>query len=117
MSSSKKSPKKSPRSAGVKKPHRFRPGTVALREIRRQQRSTDSIFPFAAIKRLAKEIAQDFDEDIIFRDNAIRGIRAYIEDHLIGLYEDANISAIHAERKTVSPKDIQIARYIRRERR
>ena len=99
----------------AKKPHRFRPGTVALREIRKQQKSTDPIFPFAAIKRLAKEIAQEYKTDIIFRDDAIRAIRAYAEDHLISLYENANYSAIHAERKTVNPKDIQLVRRVRGE--
>ena len=33
--------KSAPATGGVKKPHRYRPGTVALREIRRYQKSTE----------------------------------------------------------------------------
>jgi hypothetical protein len=33
--------KSAPTAGGVKKPHRYRPGTVALREIRKYQKSTD----------------------------------------------------------------------------
>lgn len=33
--------KSAPQTGGVKKPHRYKPGTVALREIRRYQKSTE----------------------------------------------------------------------------
>ena len=45
---------------GVKKPHRFRPGTVALREIRRYQKSTELLIRKLPFQRLVREIAQDF---------------------------------------------------------
>jgi hypothetical protein len=44
----------------VKKPHRFRPGTVALREIRRYQKSTELLIRKLPFQRLVREIAQDF---------------------------------------------------------
>ena len=44
----------------MKKPHRFRPGTVALREIRRYQKSTELLIRKLPFQRLVREIAQDF---------------------------------------------------------
>lgn len=49
-----------PTTGGVKKPHRFRPGTVALREIRRYQKSTELLIRKLPFQRLVREIAQDF---------------------------------------------------------
>ena len=55
-----KAPRKAaPAPGGVKKPHRFRPGTVALREIRRYQKSTELLIHKLPFMRLVKEIAQD----------------------------------------------------------
>ncbi len=44
---------------GVKKHHRYRPGTVALREIRRFQKSTELLIRKAPFQRLVREIVQD----------------------------------------------------------
>src|SRR6266576_1954126 len=52
--------KSAPATGGVKKPHRYRPGTVALREIRRYQKSTDLLIRKLPFQRLVREIAQDF---------------------------------------------------------
>jgi hypothetical protein len=43
---------------GVKKPHRYRPGTVALREIRKYQKSTELLIRKLPFQRLVREIAQ-----------------------------------------------------------
>ncbi|KAH8267365.1 hypothetical protein KR026_001062 [Drosophila bipectinata] len=48
------------KTGGVKKPHRYRPGTVALREIRRYQKSTELLIRKLPFQRLVREIAQDF---------------------------------------------------------
>jgi hypothetical protein len=50
--------KSAPTVGGVKKPHRYRPGTVALREIRRYQKSTDLLIRKLPFQRLVREIAQ-----------------------------------------------------------
>src|SRR5258708_16983144 len=50
--------KSAPATGGVKKPHRFRPGTVALREIRRYQKSTELLIRKLPFQRLVREIAQ-----------------------------------------------------------
>jgi histone H3 len=55
-----KSAKKSALAGGVKKPHRFRPGTVALREIRKYQKSTELLLRKLPFQRLVREIAQDY---------------------------------------------------------
>src|SRR5882757_5130882 len=50
--------KSAPATGGVKKPHRYRPGTVALREIRRYQKSTELLIRKLPFQRLVREIAQ-----------------------------------------------------------
>ena len=52
--------KSAPATGGVKKPHRYRPGTVALREIRKYQKSTELLIRKLPFQRLVREIAQDF---------------------------------------------------------
>ncbi|KAL4305116.1 hypothetical protein AHAS_Ahas16G0046100 [Arachis hypogaea] len=52
--------KSAPTTGGVKKPHRYRPGTVALREIRKYQKSTELLIRKLPFQRLVREIAQDF---------------------------------------------------------
>ena len=100
---------------GVKKPHRFRPGTVALREIRKYQIRKLLIrkLPF---QRLVREIAQDFKTDLRFQSSAILALQEASEAYMVGLFEDTNLCAIHAKRVTIMPKDVQLARRIRGER-
>ena len=101
---------------GVKKPHRYRPGTVALREIRRYQKSTELLIRKEPFSRLVREIAQDFKSDLRFQATAMLANQEAAEAYLIGLFEDTNICAIHGKRVTIMPKDIQLARRIRQER-
>eukprot|EP00727_Mastigamoeba_balamuthi_P008634 m51a1_g4393 putative histone h3 (138) ;mRNA; f:364223-364750 len=108
--------KKAPEAGGVKKPHRFRPGTVALREIRRYQKSTELLIRRLPFQRLVREIAQDFKTDLRFQASAILALQEATEAYLVGLFEDSNLCAIHAKRVTIMPKDIQLARRIRGER-
>ena len=108
--------KSAPATGGVKKPHRYRPGTVALREIRRYQKSTDLLIRKAPFQRLVREIAQELKKDIRFQSTAVLAIQEAPEAYLVGLFEDTNLCAIHAKRVTIMPKDIQLARRIRGER-
>ena len=108
--------KKSPSSGGVKKPHRYRPGTVALRKIRRYQKSTDLLIQKLPLQRLVREISQDFKHDVRFNATALLGLHESAEAYLVKLFEDTNLCAIHAKRVTIMPKDIQLARRIRGER-
>lgn len=104
---------------GVKRPHRFRPGTVALREIRKYQRGTELLIPRLPFQRLVREIAQDFNlvcsDGIRFQREAIAALQEASEAYLVALFEDTNLCAIHAKRVTAQAKDMQLARRIRGE--
>ncbi|XP_029837585.3 histone H3 [Ixodes scapularis] len=108
--------KSAPATGGVKKTHRYRPGTVALREIRRYQKSTELLIRKLPFQRLVREIAQDFKTDLRFQSSAVMALQEASEAYLVGLFEDTNLCAIHAKRVTIMPKDIQLARRIRGER-
>eukprot|EP00349_Pseudokeronopsis_sp_Brazil_P000616 CAMPEP_0202955706 /NCGR_PEP_ID=MMETSP1396-20130829/231_1 /ASSEMBLY_ACC=CAM_ASM_000872 /TAXON_ID= /ORGANISM="Pseudokeronopsis sp., Strain Brazil" /LENGTH=136 /DNA_ID=CAMNT_0049672377 /DNA_START=370 /DNA_END=780 /DNA_ORIENTATION=- len=103
-------------SGGVKKAHRFRPGTVALREIRRFQKSTELLIRKLPFQRLVREIASEFKNDLRFQSSAVLALQEASEAYLVGLFEDTNLCAIHAKRVTIMPKDVQLARRIRGER-
>ena len=93
-----------PATGGVMKPHRYRPGTVALREIRRYQKSTELLIRKLPFQRLVREIAQDFKTDLRFQSSAIVALQEASEAYLVGLFEDTNLCAIHAKRVTIMPK-------------
>ncbi|PWA63979.1 histone H3.3 [Artemisia annua] len=105
-----------PTTGGVKKPHRYRPGTVSLREIRKYQKSTDLLIRKLPFQRLVREIAQDFKSDLRFQSHAVLALQEAAEAYLVGLFEDTNLCAIHAKRVTIMQKDIHLARRIRGER-
>ena len=75
---------------GIKRPHRYRPGTVALREIRRYQRTTELLIRKLPFNRLVREIAQDFKTDLQFQAQAIGALQEASEAYLVGLFEDTN---------------------------
>ncbi|CAN0257599.1 unnamed protein product [Scytosiphon promiscuus] len=101
---------------GVKKPHRYRPGTVALREIRKYQKSTELLIRRLPFQGLVREIAAVSTNDLRFQSTAILCLQEASEAYLVGLFEDTNLCAIHAKRVTIMPKDMQLARRIRGER-
>ena len=101
---------------GIKKPHRYRPGTVALREIRRYQKSTSLLIRKLPFQRLVREITQDFKHDIRFTGGALGALQEAAEAYLVGLFEDTQYCAVHAKRVTIMPKDMQLARRIRGEK-
>ena len=101
---------------GVKRPHRFKPGTVSLREIRRFQKSTELLIRKLPFQRLVREIANDFKNDLRFQSSAVLALQEAAEAYMVGLFEDTNLCAIHAKRVTIMPKDMQLARRIRGER-
>ena len=113
---SKAARKSAPAIGGVKKPHRYRPGTVALREIRKYQKSTELLIRKLPFQRLVREIAQDFKTDLRFQSSAVLALQEASESYLVGLFEDTNLCAIHAKRVTIMPKDMQLARRIRGEK-
>ena len=108
--------KKTVITSNVKKPHRYRPGTVALREIRKYQKTTDLLIRKLPFQRLVRDIASEVKADCRFQSQAILALQEATEAYLVGLFEDTNLCAIHARRVTIMPKDMQLARRIRGER-
>ncbi|XP_045656421.1 uncharacterized protein LOC123794236 [Ursus americanus] len=88
--------KSAPATGGVKKPHRYRPGTVALREIRRYQKSTELLIRKLPFQRLVREIAQDFKTDLRFQSSAVMALQEACEAYLVGLFEDTNLCVLLA---------------------
>jgi|SRR5579871_706199 len=84
----------------ISPPRSYKPGTVALREIRRYQRSTDLLIRKLPFQRLVGEIAQDF-KSVRFQSSAIGALQEATEAYLISLFEDTNLCAIHAKRVTI----------------
>jgi len=103
----------SPPFAGVQKKRRYRPGTVALREIRKFQKSTELLIRKLPFQRLVREVARDFNTEIRFQSLAILALQEAAEDYLVSLFQDTNLCAIHAKRVTITPKDMALARRIR----
>ena len=116
MLATKAARKSAPASGGVKKPHRYRPGTVALREIRKYQKNTQLLIRKLPFQRLVREITNEIKTDVRFQTSALLALQEGAEAYLVGLFEDTNMCAIHAKRVTIMPKDIHLARRIRGER-
>jgi len=102
---------------GVKKPHRWRPGTVALREIRKYQKNTDLLIRKAPFQRLVRELACAIKSDLRMQSTALLALQEAAEAYLVGLFNDTNKCALHAKRVTIMPKDMQLALRIRGEKR
>ena len=100
-------------SSEEKRTHCVRLGMVPLSEIWRYQQSTDLLVRRLPFQRSIQEIAQNFQTDIHFQSSAIIALQEAGEAFLVGLFEQANLCAVHAKKVTVMPKDIQIAWRIR----
>lgn len=105
-------------SGGKKEGRKFHPGTVALREIRKIQKSDCSVLSKAPFERFVKEMVQDFSdrEPMRVSADAHRAIQAYVEQSMVSTLQDAAIIIVSAKRQTLMPKDIQAARRINKER-
>ena len=97
------------------KPHRYRAGTVALKDICHYQGSTALLIRKLPFQMLVREIAQDFKTDLRFQSAAVLCLQEAVEAYLVRLFDDANLCAIHARRVTIMPKDLFLARRIRGE--
>jgi histone H3 len=103
-------------STGMKKSFRWRPGTVALREVRRLQKSTELLVAKAPFSRLVREIAETHKAGLRFQSTAVAAIQEATEAFVISLLSDANLTALHANRVTALPRDLQLVRRLRGER-
>lgn len=108
--------KSAPVAGGVQKKRRYRPGTVALREIRKYQKSAELLIRRAPFQRLVRELAQMFKSDLRFQSSAVSALQEGAEAYLVELFEDTNLCTIHAKRVTIMPRDMALARRIRERR-
>lgn len=100
------------------RPRRYKPGTVALKEIRKYQRSYDLLIQKLPFARLVREVAlellpADVGAELRWQSHAIQALQEAAEAFLVHLFEDTNLCALHAKRVTIMQKDIQLARRIR----
>eukprot|EP00966_Prymnesium_polylepis_P291451 6731776-Prymnesium_polylepis.1 len=114
--------KHGPPTGGVKKPRRWRPGTVALREIRKYQKNTELLIRKLPFQRFVRELANDVTNMVAhpqgyrWQSGAIMALQEAAESYVVHLFEDTQLNSIHAKRVTIMVKDIQLARRIRGER-
>ena len=101
---------------GIKKPCRFRSGSVALREICHYQKSTELLCHKLPVSRLIRKIAQDFKTDLYWQASAIVALHEVMEAYMVGLFEDTVLCCIHARWVTIMPKDMQLSCHICGER-
>lgn len=100
----------------VKKKKRYRPGTLAIREIRRLQNTTSLLIRKLPFSRLVRGIIKKQSGDVYrIQMSGLECLQEAAEAYLIGLFEDTNLAAIHAKRVTIMPKDILLARRLRGE--
>ena len=102
---------------GMKKPHRWHPGTVTLREIRKYQKNTDLLMRKAPFQHLVRELACAIKSYLQMQSTALLALQEAAEAYMVGLFHDTNECAIHAKRVTIMPKDMQLAQRIRGEKR
>merc|ERR1711907_699984 len=99
--------------AGQKKMKRFRPGTKALREIKKYQKTTELLVRKLPFQRLVREIAHEYNADLMFQAQALLALQESAETYMVGVFEDTNLAAIHGKRVTIMPRDLQLARRLR----
>ncbi len=95
---------------------KYRPGQVALREIRKYQKGTELLLRKLPFQRLVKEVTERIKPGFRFQSMALQALQEAVESYLVGLFEDTNLIAIHAKRVTIMSKDLQLARRIRGEK-
>ena len=117
-SKSKAIKKSAPAKGGIKEKRQFRwkAGTVALREVRKYQKSIKNVLPRAPFQRLVRSIVSDMDHELRFQSQALAALQEASEAYIVGIFEDTNLCAIHAMRKTIMKKDMDLARRIRGDR-
>ncbi len=105
-----------PSSGGIKRPFRYKPGSVALREIRKYQRSTELLIRKTPFQKLVREITEsvsDQKDRYRFQSSALNALQEAAETYIVELFESAQLCAIHSKRVTVMPKDILLAKRLK----
>lgn len=119
----KKKVERKPKAAGApvetekkeRRAHRWRPGTVALREIRKQQKSTKYCLRKGPLQRIVRAIASNDNELLRFQKKAFTCVQDAVEHYLINLLRDSNLIALHANRVSLGGNDIEFLLRLRRD--
>lgn len=98
-----------------RKPHKWRPGTVSIREIKKYQKSTDLLLRKLPFQRLVREVTGSFNPDLRFQATALECLQEACENYLVGLYEDSQLLALHGNRISIQAKDMSLAQRLRHE--
>ena len=99
----------------IQKKRRKKAGTHALQQIRHFQKTVCNLIQKKPFARIVREVAMEIKTDIRFQSTAVYCLQEAAEAYMVGLFEDTNLCAIHANRVTIFPKDMQLARRIRGE--
>jgi len=97
----------------IRKPYKYKPGTVALREIRKQQKRTDTVLPKASFQRLVRELSINFKSDLRFEREALLALQEAAESHLVNVFQHSHNLAIYTGRKTLRKTDVEMSTHIR----
>ena len=93
----------------IRKARRFRPGTVALMQIRKYQRSTELLIRKLSFQRLVKEVVlQMFQQQHRFQSTALLALQEASEQFLVRMFEMVNHIAIHSNRQTIMSKHVYL---------
>lgn len=98
-----------PLADGKKRNHRFRPGTVALRDIRRFQKSGELLMQHAPFNRAVRTITCSLNKNVRFTADVLLNLQAVVENRFLVLLQTTNKIAIHSMRETVYDRDVQLA--------
>ena len=108
-----KKPRHHPPKGGRRKPRRFRPGTVALREIVRYQKSTELLIRKIPFQRLLREISQEVClekgiPNVKYQSTAILALQEASEAFLVRMFDQVNDIAICGKLVTIQHKHVQL---------
>jgi len=93
---------------------RYRPGTLALKEIKKYQSTTHLLTRKRPFSMLVREISMALNvKTFRWQSSAMDALQEATESYMIALFEDTNLAAIHARRVTIMPRDLRLVRRIR----
>jgi len=121
-----------PAAQGLPRKRRAAPGALALREVRKYQRSTELLFRKGIFLRMVRDVAQeanmvgssflfclpslfksDHIQEVRFSKSSLAAMQEATEAYLVGMLEDTNLCAVHAKRVTIMPRDMDLCRRLR----
>ena len=97
----------------IKRRYKYKPGTVALREVHKLQRTSHLLIPLSPFQELIREIAMSYKADLRFQREALLAIQEAAESHLVSIFQHTQNMAVHGGRKTIQDRDLTLAIHVR----